>query len=167
MKRKLLVLVALGAFGLFSASAPISAQATAPLEVTALVLNTCIVAAAPLAFVDYSPVSGTPTTGFTEITVSTCFDPHEVAISGCQYGNGVADRKMKNLLANSTLDYFLDCSTEGDGKCIANWGDNQSVDTLTGAQGALQLYRVDGTIPEGQQVPSGAYLDNCVVSLQF
>ncbi len=167
MHRRLFVLAILVLTVTAVVEAPASAQASAPLAVTAVVLNTCVVAVAPLAFVDYSPIAGTPTTGFTEITVTTCFDPHEIAINGCDHGTGVSDRKMKNVLANTTLDYKLDCSTEGDAKCLSNWGDSQGVSTLTGSTGPLQLYRLDGEIPEGQLVPSGAYADNCVVSLQF
>ncbi len=168
MSRKFSLAVTLTVVMLTSNVSPSAAQTTAPLAVTALVLNTCTVAAVPLTFVDYSPVAGTPTTGQTVITVATCFDVHEIAINGCTGGTGTGDRKMDNpLVAGAKLDYSLSCLTEADPQCQTNWGDAQGTDTLTGTQGALELYTVDGVIAAGQQVASGAYIDNCVVSLQF
>lgn len=144
------------------------AQVTqAPLEVSAIVLNTCTISALPLAFVDYEPLGGSPTTATTEITVLTCFDPHEIAINDCTHGTGTADRKLQSLLTTDTLDYSLSCLSEGDAECVGNWGEQQGTDTLTGVGGALQLYTVDGVIPTGQEVPSGVYTDSCTVSLQF
>lgn len=159
--------------GLMAAGAPLSAQATAPLPVTAVVLNTCVVQADPLVFVDYSPISDTPTSASSEIRVLTCFDAHEIAIDKCQHGADVSNRQMKIVLdlgsgetfGEDTLDYQISCAT--DAECQANWGDQQGADTHTGVISAAETYTVNGVIPEGQLVPSGAYEDMCTVSLQF
>lgn len=140
-----------------------AATATTTFLVTTTVLNTCIVAATPLAFGAYDPTSATDTDATNAITVTcTASAPYNVGLDKGTNGTSVTARLMKQ--GSDTLPYAL-YSNAGR---TTNWGNTVGTDTVTGTgTGILQTYTVYGRIPHGAAVPSGAYTDTVTVTVTY
>ena len=139
-----------------------AATATTTFLVTTTVLNTCIVAAAPLAFGNYDPTSGTDTDATNAISVTcTSTAPYNIGLDKGTNGTSVTARLMK---LSSTLTYSL-YSNAGR---TTNWGNTVGTDTVTGTgTGILQTYTVYGRSPHGAAVPAGAYTDTVTVTVTY
>lgn len=140
-----------------------AATATTTFLVSATVLNTCIVAASPLAFGNYDPTSGTATDSTNTISVTcTASVPYTVALNQGTHGSSVTARLMQ--LSSDTLPYAL-YSNAGR---TTNWGESVGVDTVAGTgSGILQTHTVYGRIPAGASVPAGAYTDTVTVTVNY
>lgn len=147
-----------------AASPALAATATTTFAVTATVLQTCLVAASPLAFGNYDPTSATATNGNTTLLVTcTSSTPYTVGLSaGGGAGATVATRKLTN--GGNTLNYSL----YQDAGHTTVWGNTVSTDTLAGTGTGLPVtHTVYGRIPALQAAVQGAYADTITVTVTY
>lgn len=149
------------ALSLHSANA---AVATTTFQVTATVGSACTVTAADLAFGAYNPLSPTPTTATTTVTVQcTLLSAYTIGLSaGTGSGATVAMRKMTK--GADTLNYSL----YQDVAHLLVWGETIGTNTVAGVGTGLAIpTTVYGQIPASQSVATGAYADTITVSVNY
>lgn len=148
---------------------PIGAQAastTTTLPVAATVVSTCVVAATPLVFGNYSSTTATATEADSRIVVlCTPGAVYDVALDAGQNSNDVTARKLAGAGPGSdTLDYAI----FRDAGRAQNWGTTPGSDTVTGTgTGADQVHTVYGSIPAQQAAAIGAYSDVVTVTVSY
>jgi spore coat protein U-like protein len=136
--------------------------------VTSTVVNSCIVAASPLAFPSYIPTSATATTGSTTLNVTcTLGAPYTVALSngsgtGADATAGMSGRKMAGS-ASAQLGYNL-YQDSGYSQAWGSTGAYLMSATGTGLQVPLTVY---GRIPASQVVAAGNFSDTINVTISF
>ena len=140
---------------------------TATMPVAATVIATCVVAATPLVFGNYTSSTATATETTATITVNcTPGAAYEVGLDGGQNGN-TTTRKMKGSAGTDMLNYGI-FSNSGH---TQNWGALGSADTVkgTGLGGTSQdqLLTVYGRIPAGAVTPVGVYTDVVTVTVSY
>lgn len=140
-----------------------AATTTATMAVSATVLSTCVVAALPMVFGNYSPTA--ITNAQADLTI-TCTPGTGYTVSldkGIGASGTVAQRAM-TFLTNS-LNYTL-YTTAGR---TAVWGDGTlGTSTVTGTGTVLpQTVTVYGRIPASQNTAPGEYTDLVTVTLTY
>lgn len=163
-RHRRLLAAALLAAGMLELAGPAEATTTtATLAVTATVLSLCTVAAAPLAFGNYS--SSAASTSTTTVNVECTYGtPYNVGLNqGSGTGGTVATRVMTGP-SSATLNYML----YSDAGYSVVWGNTIGTNTVTGTgSGVLQPLTVYGKIPTGQYSAPGAYTDSVTVTLTY
>lgn len=164
--RSLYLGAAAGAFvAALSATPAISATTTTTIAVTATALSSCIVAATPLAFGNYSAATGTPTDATSTVTATcTSGTPYTLALdAGTTSGSTVAARAMTNGTTNLSYNLFTTSA-----RSIV-WGDGTASTVTQGATsaGLPSVYTVYGRVPAGQYATTGAYSDLVTVTLTY
>lgn len=160
--------ITLALAGLGIAPASIAATATGSLAVTALVLSTCIVAATPVAFGNYS-IAARDSTGVITVTCTPDILSYNVALgAGVGAGATVAERKLTSALSTDTLNYALYRDTLR----TQNWGETQNTDTVastlaTTDLGAVKTFSVYGRLNANQTGAIGAYLDAVQITVNY
>lgn len=156
-------LYTLGAMGALLPAAAQAATTGTTMAVSANVVSGCTVAAAPMAFGNYSgAVLSTTTTISPNCTSGT---PFYIQIDvGAGVGATVAQRKLTNG-ASQTLNYSIFTSNT----YATPWGTTQGTDTVAGTgTGATQTVNVYGRIPAGQTSTVGTgYTDTVNITLNF
>lgn len=142
-----------------------AANATATLPVAATVVSTCVVAATPLVFGNYSSTTAADTEAESKVVVAcTPGTAYDVALDAGQNSSSVSDRKLAGPTAGATLAYGL----YRDANHSQNWGNTPGSDTITGTgDGDEQAISVYGNIPQGQVAPVGAYTDVVTVTVSY
>jgi spore coat protein U-like protein len=155
--------LALGFLALGLAPMPaIAATATTTFNVTATVVATCLVAATPLAFGNYTgvvdPAASTVTVTCTNTT------PYNVGLSvGLATGATVTTRSMTGP-ASALLGYGLFTNAGH----TTNWGFTIGTDTVAGTgNGLAQPISVFGQIPASEFVAPGAYADTITATVTY
>jgi spore coat protein U-like protein len=169
MGTRLQRLVALFALVLTGTALPsLAATATTSFAVTSTVVNSCIVAALPLAFPTYVPTTATATTGSTTLNVTcTSGAPFTVSFSngsgtGADATAGASGRMMTGP-SSAQLMYNL----YQDASYTQAWGSSGAylmAGSGTGLPGTMTVY---GRIPASQTAAAGAYTDTINVTLTF
>ncbi len=147
----------------FSMSAGHATTTTTTFQVTATVSSSCSVSASDLAFGNYDPLAGSPTSATSTVTVQcTLLSAYTVGLSaGTGSGATVAVRKM--TMGADTLNYSL----YKDVTHLALWGDTGG-DTVSGTGTGLAVpITVYSQIPAGQSVNTGAYADTVTVTVNY
>ena len=163
MKLRLLSSVAaLSVLGLsLSAPAP-AATAVGSMAVSATVLSSCIVAATPMAFGNYSS-SQLDSTASVLVTCSNGTTYNVGLDAGSGSGASVSSRKMTGT-SGTTLDYVL----YRDASRSSVWGATVGSDTLAGTGSGLpQTLNVYGRVGSSQYPGSGIYTDTVVVTVTY
>jgi spore coat protein U-like protein len=145
-----------------------AASTPASLDVTANVVAVCNISVASVAFGQYDVTSLTPLTAAGSVSVNcTTGAPYSVTFNqGLNpAGSSTVDapeRQMANQTAGSTdvLAYSLSYG----GSPI---GGSALSDIAGTGNGASQTYTIDGSIPSGQAVGDGAYLDTVVATVNY
>ena len=157
----------LAAFALLPMGVPAwAATTTTTFSVTATVVPTCSVSAAPLDFGTAIPNPINLNVDAQSTITATCANgaPYTIALSaGSGLGASFASRRMAsgpNLLVYSLYTDATRTVVWGNG------GAGSSVVNRNG-NGAAQQITVFGRIPTGQSVPTGTYSDTIVVTLSF
>lgn len=140
--------------------------ATGVMPVTAIVIDSCAVAAGPMAFGNYNPISGSAMDAVGLIT-ATCSNGTSYSISlneGIGTGASLATRKLTSL-TGGTLDYgiYLDAGR------TSTWGDGTggtAKKTGTG-NGLPQFINAYGRVSGGQTSSVGVYADTITVTLSY
>lgn len=140
-----------------------AATATATMAVSATVLTTCVVAALPMVFGNYSATAASDATA--NLTV-TCTPGTAYTIgldAGIGSGGTVAQRAMSFL--TNTLNYTLYTTAAR----TAVWGDGTGgTSTVTGTGTVVpQIVPVYGRIPAAQNAAPGLYVDTVTVTLTY
>ncbi|MET3493384.1 Csu type fimbrial protein [Variovorax boronicumulans] len=143
---------------------------TTTFQVTATVLNACLLSTPPtLAFGTYDPASATPLAGTTTFNVTCTFGtPYSIGLSaGASAGATVDNRAMTSPTApagNNTLLYGL----YKESTYSTNWDNSVSGTGYTG-NGVLQPLTVYGQIPINQYTAAAAtdYADTITLTLTY
>lgn len=155
------------AFALASVAAVGGAQAataTGTMAVSATVVSSCTVAAAPLTFASYNPTQSTATTSSTSLTL-TC-TPGVTYHVGLDAGGGSGATTSVRVMSLSTakLNYQL-CQDSG---CTTNWGNTNPTDTVNGTASTLvTTIPVYGQIAASQGVAAGVYTDTVNITVNY
>lgn len=139
---------------------------TTTFTVTATIVPSCLISATNVGFGNYSPSAATALTSTSTVTIN-CTDgtPFTVALNVGTGGGAFTGRKMLN--GSNTLTYNL-YTTSGN---TAVWGDGTgSTVTVAGTGNGLLTpnnLTVYGTIPTGQDVPTGTYTSTITASVTY
>ncbi len=162
--------IALSVAALGSSPASVAATATGALPVTALVLSTCVVAATPVVFGNYS-MAARDATGIITVTCTPDILSYNVGL-GTGVGSG-ATTTARNLtavlpLTGDPLNYAL----YRDSNRTQNWGDEAGVDTVASAAattdlGAIKTFTVYGRLAADQVGAVGAYADLVEITVNY
>jgi spore coat protein U-like protein len=183
MSRKLLAALTLAVFGLVANRQALAGSASVPFQAKAQVNPNCsITVAGDLDFGSYDPVGANAAaakTGSTSLGVA-CTRGANSTISlnaGPNFGAGLAGLRAMTTGAGgagNTLSYALFQPTAIGGAASSSgtpWGDGTvggnafTVPVSTGV--ASRTVLVFGSIPGGQDVSTGAYVDNVTATVNF
>lgn len=136
-------------------------------EVTATVVDGCVISATNHDFGVYTPsspadnINGVNTITAT-CTMSTLYDIGLDAGTGT--GATAASRKMTRVGGTETLEYSLYHTADR----LVVLGNTLGADVISGVgTGVAVDHTVFGTIPAGQNVPSGSYTDTITATIDF
>lgn len=147
---------------------PFTAQATdttTSLPVAATVVSTCVVAATPLVFGNYTSTAATDTQAESKlVVVCTPGAAYDVALNAGQNSNDVTTRQLAGATPGAVLNYGI----YRDATRSQNWGDTAGSDTVTSTgTGTDQVLSVYGSIPAQQAAAIGAYTDVVTVTVSY
>ena len=154
----------LSGLALCAAANAFAGTATATFQVTASVLDFCTVTADDLAFGSYNTIVSSTLNVSSQVHVAcTILTAYNVGMNpGTTSGATVSARKMAN--GSNQLSYSL----YRDSSRTLNWGQTVGTDTLAGVgTGAVVNIPVYGSVPSGQNVPSGSYSDTITVTVSY
>lgn len=152
---------------IFSQKQAFAGSQTANVNVSATVINNCVVSASyPLAMGNYDPVgtnssSGSDLTNTGNITV-TCTKNDSITIAldnGQNYSN--PDRRMKNGTN------FLAYNIYTDGTYGTPWNATNTVTKTSGSGTTTTTFTMYAKVTKGQDLPSGSYTDLVVATVTF
>jgi spore coat protein U-like protein len=160
------VFSALALAGIGATSTALAATAVTGLAVSATVLATCVAAATPVVFGNYT-LTALDTTGLITVTCTPDVLAYTVAIDGGT-GSGATTSARKLSFGLNTLNYALYL----DGSRTQNWGNTQNTDTLaasaaTTTVGAVKTFTVYGRLPANQTSAAGVYSDTVQVTVTY
>lgn len=167
-----LAAIAIAVTSVASAPAALAATATGTLLVSAVVLSTCIVAATPIVFGNYSfnTPTAADTTGLITVTCTPDITTYNVGLGiGAGSAATIAIRKLTSALTPaSTLDYALFRDT---GR-TQNWGQTVGTDTAldstaTTDNGTLKIFTVYARLGANQVAAIGAYADTVAITVTY
>ena len=165
--------LATAAIAALSSNAIAAGSATGTMVVSAVVIQSCLITALPLSFLEYKPTQAAATTATTTVAV-LC---NGVTTGTMKMGRGqnsiTGTRQMVGPLSTDKLSYTLFQPTSGVplAACASGttWGDGTDVGTALTVTGLAlpSVYNVCGSIPAGQTASLGAYADSVTVTLEF
>lgn len=161
MNKRLITILAAASLMGATASAP-AATAIGSMAVSATVLASCIVAATPMAFGNYSSTQ-LDSTASVVVTCSNGTSYNVGLDAGTGTGASVSTRKMTGT-SGASLNYAL----YKDASRSTVWGTTVGTDTLAGTgTGLAQTLNVYGRISASQYPGAGAYADTVVVTVTY
>lgn len=133
-------------------------------NVTANVLNDCVITAAPVAFGTRGILSGAARATGTLSVRCTSGSPYRIALDGGTVAGTPAARRMKDTVSGATVAYRLSPTLDG-----AVWGDgNAGTVTVDGTgTGTTQALTVYGLVPGQTTPPPGDYSDRVTATVYF
>ncbi|KPF62166.1 spore coat U domain-containing protein [Porphyrobacter sp. AAP60] len=163
MSSKVLAALAIGSAIVPSAALAQTAQTT--MDISATVVNACVVSATNLAFGNYDPTAGSPTDASSSITV-TCTPGSSFTVglnAGTTSGATVSNRMMAS--GSNRLDYAL----YSDVARTTNWGNTPGSDTPAAitAVSSPSILTVFGRVPAQQSVVAGSYTDTVTITVSY
>ena len=140
--------------------------ANTTLGVTATVLQTCIAAATPVVFGNYTLLT-VDNTGLITVTCTPDVTTYTVALDAGA-GSGATTSARKLTFGANTLNYSL----YSDGGRTQNWGNVQNVDTVPASAaattvGVVKTFNVFGRVPANQASTAGIYSDTVNVTVNY
>jgi spore coat protein U-like protein len=171
MFKKTLLATALLAFGGFAMTASASTQTTS-FNVTATVINDCIISSSNIAFGNYDPTVATAITAQGAVTAKcTLGDVVSVGLNqGLNPGTGssatVPVRQMIN--GASLLPYHIYTTSGG----TTEWGTGAVGTIEPAAQTSVSVltpltFVTYGSLPAGTNVPAGSYSDTVIATVTY
>jgi spore coat protein U-like protein len=145
------------------AAAAQTAQTT--MDVSATVVEACVVTATNLAFGTYDPTASSPADAASAITV-TCTPGTVYSVglnAGATAGATVTSRQMAS--GSDRLGYGL----YQDAARSVNWGNMPGTDTPAAATASLtpSVLTVYGRVPAQQALPVGSYTDTVTITVSY
>jgi spore coat protein U-like protein len=159
-------LSALALAGIGATGSVLAATAVTPLTVTATVLTTCVAAATPVVFGNYT-LTALDATGLITVTCSPDVVNYTVALDeGAGAGASTSARKLSFGLNSLNYALFRDAGR------TQNWGKVQGTDTwLSSASsttvGTVKTFTVYGRLQADQTTAGGAYSDTVQVTVTY
>ncbi|WP_158774157.1 Csu type fimbrial protein [Cobetia sp. L2A1] len=160
-------LLLVAALGLGAAFPVLAATTTTTFQVTASVLDSCLVTATDLAFGTYDPNSGGVLDGSSVITaLCTAGTDYEIALD---VGANAADTSATTRAMIGEPGSFLEYELYSDAARSSVWGDTSGSDTVaaTGGLTGINLHTVYGQIPAAQYVAADDYADTINVTITY
>lgn len=163
MKPGSLVALAIFIAGIPAAASAQTAQTT--MDVSATVVEACVVTATNLAFGSYDPTAPSPTDAASSVTV-TCTPGTGFTVGlnvGTTSGATVTSRQMAS--GSNRLGYGL----YQDAARSVNWGNTPGTDTPAAATADLSpsVLTVYGRVPAQQAVAVGSYTDTVTITVSY
>lgn len=148
------------------APAAIANTANTTLGVSATVLATCLAAATPVTFGNYS-LATVDTTGVVTVICTPDVAAYTVALDAGT-GTGATTSVRKLTFGANTLNYAL----YTDSGRTTTWGNVQNTDTVpasaaTTTVGVVKTFTVYARLPSNQTSTAGAYLDTVQVTITY
>jgi len=142
--------------------------ATDNLAVSATVIATCTIVAAPVNFGTYDVTAVTPTDATGTVTI-TCSNGAAVYVTlgqGSNPGAGSTDPAPARQMSAGGTDR-IGYGLFSDAGHTTTWGNTQATGLTATGNGAAQALSVFGRIPAGQGVASGAYTDSVLATVNY
>lgn len=150
----------------------LAATASSTFQVTATVVKSCALTTTPIAFGNYDPTSATAVAAQGSVS-ARCTKGSVVSVAldqGANPGAGstatVPARQMKSSPLGDPLPYHIYTANAG----TTEWGNavaqEPATQTSTSVTTAL-VFPTFGSLPAGQDVPSGNYQDTVTATLTF
>lgn len=147
-----------------------AATETANLEVSADVIDNCLISTSPLDFGNYDPVgvnfaAPLDSTGGVSIT---CTLDAAVAITlgqGLNPDGASTDAAPLRQMSDGSTELAYNLYTDVAGGTV--WGNDASSDVPDTGTGVAENFTVFGRVAPGQNVPAGAYVDTVVATVTF
>lgn len=160
---KVLAALVIGCAIVPSAASAQTAQTT--MDVSATVVNACVVSATNLAFGNYDPTAAAPADASSAITV-TCTPGTSFTVglnAGTTSGATVSSRMMAS--GGNRLDYVL----YSDAARTTNWGNTPGSDTPAAATAVSSpsILTVYGRVAAQQSVAAGSYTDTVTITVSY
>lgn len=157
---------AIAALALFAGTA-FAATSSTTFQVTATVVDDCVIAATNHDFGIYTPSSLADNINGVNTITATCTlaTLYDISLDvGAGAGATVASRKMTRVGGTETLNYSLYQSADR----LVVLGNTLGVDVISGVGTGLAIgHTVFGKIPAGQNVPGGSYADTVTATINF
>lgn len=149
----------------FASATAGAASTSTTFNVTATVIDVCLVSAGNLGFGTYNPIGGSGLNGTSTITVTcTLGTGYNVQLDPGANGGSVTTRQMIRTSGTEVLNYSL----YRDAGRTLNWGQTDNTDTLSSTgTGLSQGHTVYGSIPASENVPTGSYSDTVNVTVSY
>jgi spore coat protein U-like protein len=172
MFKKTLLAAAALSFGGFAMTAAAGTQTTT-FQVTATVINDCIISSSNIAFGNYDPTATTATTNSAGAVTAKCTKGDSVSVAlgqGANSGTGSTAAVPVRQMASGTnlLPYHIYIASTG----TTEWGtgtvgtNEPAAQTSTSVNTALS-FPLYGSIPAGADVPAGSYTDSVVATVTY
>jgi len=169
LKNKVLAVSALGiGLSMVGGQSAQALTATDNLTVSADVIATCTIVAAPVNFGTYDVTAGAPNDATGTVTI-TCSNGSAVYVTlgqGTQPAAGsTAAAPARQMSAGGTD--VLAYSLFSDAGRTTSWGGTQATGVAQTGSGAADVLTVYGRIPASQAVQSGAYTDSVLATVNY
>ncbi|WP_223645828.1 fruiting body spore coat protein U [Corallococcus sp. EGB] len=162
------------ASSLAAVSSAHAATATANLTVTATVGSTCTINSGSLNFGTYDPIVVNASTGVdllgsgTLQVQCTLLGTADITLGqGSHPGTGSTDAAPVRRMLNTSSANYLNYSLYQDATRLVVWGNTAGTGLPYVGTGLGTPVTVFGTVPKGQNVPSGTYSDTVVATITF
>lgn len=156
----------IAALALFAETA-FAATGTTTFQVTATVVDGCVIAATNHDFGIYTPSSLADNINGVNTITATCTlaTLYNIGLdAGIGLGATVTSRKMTRVGGTETLGYSLYQTADR----LVVLGNTLGVDVISGVGTGLAVsHTVFGKIPAGQNVPGGNYVDTVTATINF
>lgn len=158
----------LAALSMTISSSTQAATATSQFQVSATVLDSCLVAATNLVFGSYAPSSGNVLNA-TSVVTATCTAGTDYEIALDTGSNGSNSGTITTRAMASESSNYLNYELYLDESRSTVWGDVSSGNTVqnTSALLGVNTHTVYGQIPADQYVPAGLYSDTIQVTVTY
>jgi len=171
MFKKTLLATAFALSG-FTMTAAASTQTTT-FQVTATVINDCIISSSNIAFGNYDPTVATAVTNSAGAVTATCTMGDSVSVAlgqGANAGTGSTAAVPARQMVSGTnkLPYHIYIASTG----TTEWGTGTVGTNEPAAQTSVSVltplsFPLYGSIPAGENVPAGSYTDSVIATVTY
>lgn len=167
--KKTLLAAAVFALGGFAMTAS-ATSSTTTFQVTATVINNCIISSTNIAFGNYDPTSGTAVTAQGSVS-ATCTMGDIVSVALGQglnpaAGSTAAVPARQMISGVNKLPYHIYIASSG----TTEWGTggpNQPASQTSASVLTPLVFTTYGSLPAGTNVPSGSYADSVIATVTY
>lgn len=140
--------------------------ASANLNVSATVANSCTISTSSVSFTSYDRIYDSFASGTIEANCSNGSSATITLGQGANAASGSTDASPSRRLSNGTGS-FLNYNLYQDTAATLIWGNTNGTGVVISDVGTGVTRDVHGKIPFGQNAPTGSYLDTVVATITF